>query len=131
MNEPGPGDVGIETAWMISDMMGYEEQMRSHKVQVMYNIWKDFRSRCNDRWMNEIENEDLMQAHEGMKEVISRCRVRIDGGGNHVAVIGPCHAEVMGAWRRCQAAVKLQPYRPPEPAPPATTSAPSAASEAR
>ncbi|CAE7405198.1 unnamed protein product [Symbiodinium natans] len=39
----------------------------------MANYWKQLRHKCYDYWMNEVDNENLMQAHGILKEAVSRC----------------------------------------------------------
>mmetsp|Transcript_128377 Transcript_128377/g.256416 ORF Transcript_128377/g.256416 Transcript_128377/m.256416 type:complete len:152 (+) Transcript_128377:146-601(+) len=64
--------------------------------------WRRVRDKCYNLWMEEIDSDPLMQAHDELKDLVSRCTKRITGSGNHISVAGPCHHEILDSWDRCR-----------------------------
>ncbi|CAE7410739.1 HERC6 [Symbiodinium necroappetens] len=68
----------------------------------MADYWKQLRYKCYDYWMNEVENENLMQAHGILKEAVSRCTRDFREKTNHVKAVAVCHEEVLSAFEHCR-----------------------------
>ena len=67
----------------------------------MGDLWKNLRTTCYDYWMEEVENDRLMQSHTVLKEAVSRC-CRDFRVANHVKPVAMCHHEILMLYRHCK-----------------------------
>merc|ERR1711865_277176 len=80
---------------------GINPLLNVNRQEILFDHWRKLRGRCYDMWMDELDNEPLMEAQERLREVVSRCSTRIIAGGNHIDVARTCHEEIAVRWSQC------------------------------
>mmetsp|Transcript_100677 Transcript_100677/g.314714 ORF Transcript_100677/g.314714 Transcript_100677/m.314714 type:complete len:127 (+) Transcript_100677:116-496(+) len=82
--------------------IGRTDLVRPSRQRQFFTLWRELRSKCYDFWMDDLESDRLMKANDELRELISRCTKKISGPSNHIAVVGPCHEEIIDAFERCR-----------------------------